>query len=106
MSERRLPRLTEPGMKYYMSDTLKVCHLAKDKYFNIVFNVVTIVVLVIAVTGILYYRYKGMPTDEEKLRKSNNKKTYILGKIQEMQKMRQNNSLDLITNLPISNNNI
>ncbi len=95
------PKLTEPGMKYYMSHALKVCHQSKDKYYNIVFNLGAIIMFIGFISYVLYYRYKGLPTQEEKELKSHNKKKYILGKIQEMQKMRQNNSLDLITNLPI-----
>lgn len=95
------PRLTEPGVKYYMTETLKVCNVSKHKYFNIIFNVTSLVLLIIIISLILYYRYKGLPTQQEKLEQSNKKKAYILGKIQAMQKMKQNNSLDLITNLPI-----
>ncbi len=33
------PRLTEPGVKYYMTETLKICNVSKHKYFNMIFNV-------------------------------------------------------------------
>tara|TARA_B100000780_G_C20839823_1_gene333742 strand:+ start:297 stop:623 length:327 start_codon:yes stop_codon:yes gene_type:complete len=101
LGEHIIPHLTEPGVKYYMTETLKICNVSKHKYFNIIFNVTTFVGLGMVVAGILYYRYKGLPSQEEKRKKSNQKKTYILGKIQAMQKMQQNNSLDLITNLAI-----
>ena len=95
------PRLTEPGVKYYMTETLKVCNVSKHKYFNIIFNVATFILVILIISLTLYYRYKGMPNQQEKIEQSNKKKSYILGKIQAMQKMKQNNSLDLITNLPI-----
>ena len=95
------PRLTEPGVKYYMTETLKICKISKHKYFNIIFNVLMLGGWVLIIGGVLYYRYKGLPSREQKQEKCNQKKKYILGKIQAMQKMQQNNSLDLITNLPI-----
>lgn len=101
LDEYTKPRLTEPGVKYYMAETLKVCNISKHKYFNIIFNISVFLILVLIISITLYYRYKGMPSETEKLEKSNKKKSYILGKIQAMQKMKQNNSLDLITNLPI-----
>ena len=101
LAEEFAPRLTEPGVKYYMAETLKVCNVSKHKYYNILFNVTLLVIIVVIFSLILYYRYKGQQSESDRLDKSNKKKSYILGKIQAMQKMKQNNSLDLITNLPI-----
>jgi Na+-transporting NADH:ubiquinone oxidoreductase subunit NqrC len=100
-SEYINPNLTEPGVKYYMTQTLKVCNISKNKHFNIIFNISTLILIVSIIILTLYYRYKGMPTLQERQQKSEEKKKYILGKIQTMQKIKQNNSLDLITNLPI-----
>ena len=36
------PELTEPGVKYFLSETLKQCHIAKDKFNNLLFNLFTI----------------------------------------------------------------
>ena len=31
------PVLTEPGVKYFLSQTLKQCHIAKDNFHNLIF---------------------------------------------------------------------
>ena len=33
------PILTEPGTKYFLSQTLKQCHIIRNKFHNVVFNV-------------------------------------------------------------------
>ena len=40
----------------------------------------------------------------EKQKREQEKKKYILGQIQKMQRLEKNNSMDLITNLPIWKN--
>jgi hypothetical protein len=53
---------------------------------------------------VLHYKYKGALDYNEKIRRENEKKKYILGQIQKMQRMEKNNSMDLITNIPIWEN--
>ena len=33
------PTLTEPGTKYFLSQTLKQCHVVRDNFHNVVFNI-------------------------------------------------------------------
>ena len=33
------PILTEPGTKYFLSQTLKQCHIIRNKFHNVIFNV-------------------------------------------------------------------
>ena len=33
------PILTEPGVKYFLNETLKQCHSFKEKYNNMMFNI-------------------------------------------------------------------
>ena len=60
---------------------------------------------VIIITATLFYKYKGAINKEEKNKREEIKKKYILEKIQKMQMLRKNDSMDLITNLPIWTNN-
>lgn len=99
------PNLVEPGMKYYIKQTLKNCNNVKNYYFNILFNISVLVLFLIIITGTLYYKYKGVMNKEEKYKREEIKKKYILEKIQKMQMLRKNDSMDLITNLPIWTNN-
>ena len=34
------PILIEPGVKYFLSETLKQCKDFKDKYYNTLFNII------------------------------------------------------------------
>lgn len=98
------PYLTEPGVRYFINETLKQCHITKDKYYNIAFNIITFLLFIIIIGFVLNYKYKGATDYNEKQRKEAEKKKYILGQIQKMQRMEKNNSMDLITNLPIWEN--
>ena len=99
------PNLIEPGMKYYLKQTLKNCNNVKNYYYNIIFNISIFIIFVIIISVTLYYKYKGVMNKEEKHRREEDKKKYILEKIQKMQKLRKNDSMDLITNLPLWANN-
>ena len=98
------PYLTEPGVRYFINETLKQCHITKDKYYNIAFNIIAFLLFIIIIGFILNYKYKGATDYNEKQRKEAEKKKYILGQIQKMQRMEKNNSMDLITKLPIWEN--
>ena len=100
------PYLTEPGVKYFINETLKQCHITKDRYYNIAFNVFALITFLIVIGSILNYKYKGAMDISEKIKRENDKKKYILGQIQKMQTLEKNNSMDLITNLPVWENNI
>ena len=82
------PNLVEPGMRYYIKQTLKNCNNVKNYYNNVIFNITILLVLILLVSGILYYKYKGVINIEEKARREENKK-YILEKIQKMQMLRK-----------------
>ena len=95
------PKLTEPGIKYYLNHILINCRSTKDKYYNIMFNLACLLVFIICVGSLLHYKYKGNNNIVERKQKEEQKKKYILEKIRKMQKMNVNNSMDLITNLPL-----
>ena len=58
-------------------------------------------ILTSVISLILYYKYKGNSDFREKQKKEEKKKLYILEQIKKMQEMNKNNSMDLITNLPL-----
>ena len=33
------PSLTEPGVKYFLNQTLKQCHIVRDNFHNMIFNI-------------------------------------------------------------------
>ena len=95
------PVLIEPGIKYYLSQSLKNCRNIKDYYYNIIFNVSIFVFFILIIMIVLNYKYKGASNSYEKKIKEEKKKRYILEQIKKMQQLQKNNSMDLITNLPL-----
>ena len=56
------PRLIEPGVRYFLSSTLKECRRFKEYYSNIVFNLIMTAIFTILIGGFLLYMYKGKLT--------------------------------------------
>lgn len=94
------PTLTEPGVKYFLSQTLKQCHIVKNNFHNIVINVGLFVSFVLVLGLILLYKYKGKLTPMEKDRKNKEKQQYILSKIKQVQETNKRARQELITGLP------
>ncbi len=96
------PRLIEPGVRYFLSGTLKECRKFKDNNASIFFNVYMTCVLVIVFGGFLLYRYKGKLTPAELEIKQRKKKEYIISKLNQMAYLRktQGNANGMITALP------
>ena len=101
------PSLIEPGVRYFLSGTLKECRKFKDNYINIIFNITMVLLLSLLVGGFLLYRYKGKPTPAELEVKDRKKQEYIISKLQQLaiekkhQQTQQNiNNGSIITGLP------
>jgi hypothetical protein len=94
------PILTEPGVKYFLNETLKQCHIFKEKYHNYLFNIGILVLFLILLGGLLIYKYKGKLTPEEISENELNKKRYILSKIKNYQDTKLRAQQELITGLP------
>jgi len=94
------PILTEPGVKYFLSQTLKQCHIIKDKYKNYIFNLSLFIGFLLVLGCILIYKYKGRLTPHEKNQKNKEKQQYILSKIKILQDSKRKAHQELITGLP------
>ena len=94
------PMLTEPGVKYFLNETLKQCHKFKEKYQNMVINIGLLICFFILLGILLLYKYKGKLTPEEIEQKELNKKQYILSKIRNYQDAKLRTQQELITGLP------
>ena len=100
-----IPILCEPGVKYFVSNTLKECHKFKERHWSFFFNIGASVFLMVAIGGFLYYRYKGRLTHMEIALKNRKKEEYIMSKLQYLSAIRQKKSQDMITNIPSWGNN-
>ena len=94
------PSLTEPGVKYFINTTLKNCREFKNKYNNILLNVVLIGLFILLVCFVLLVKYKGKLTPHEKEIKNVEKQQYILSKIKNYQDSKLHTQQQLITGLP------
>lgn len=94
------PMLTEPGVKYFINETLKQCHQFKEKYHNLNLNIGLLVLFFIILGILLLYKYKGKITPEEIKEKELQKKQYILSKIRNYQDAKTKAQQKLITGLP------
>lgn len=100
MSSYNKPMLTEPGVKYFLNETLKQCHIFKEKHNNLIYNIVLLIGFIVLLGILLLYKYKGKLTQEEIREKDMEKKKYILSKIQNYQDAKIKEQQSLITGLP------
>ena len=94
------PSLIEPGVKYFLNETLKNCRNKKQLSEKININIALLVVFLFIVGSILYYKWKNKPTLEELKQKDNLKKHYILNKIKQITDKKLKDRNETITNLP------
>jgi hypothetical protein len=94
------PSLTEPGVKYFLNQTLKQCHIIKNNFHNTIFNIGLLIGFLIVLGLILLYKYKGKLTPVELERKNKEKQQYVLSKIKIFQEAKRKAHQELITGLP------
>ena len=93
------PKLIEPGVRYFLHNTLKNNHIKNVKYFTSIYNLKLFMIFICILSGFLFYKYKMMPEVLEKKRNKENVRQYLLQKMSnQTTNMEQSNSL--ITNLP------
>jgi len=94
------PELTEPGVKYFLYQTLKQCHIARDQFNNMVFNIGLLIAFLLILGLVLLNKYKGKLTPVEIERKNKEKQQYVLSKIKNFQQAKRIAHQELITSLP------
>jgi hypothetical protein len=94
------PSLTEPGVKYFLHQTLKQCHITKDNFYNLAFNIGLFIAFLLILGCVLFFKYKGKLSPIEINKKNKEKQQYILSKIQNFQEAKRKAHQELITGLP------
>ncbi len=102
------PTLIEPGVKSFFSGVLKGCNQIRSNHYNTIFNVSMFALFIFLLSSILYFKYKGKLTPEEKERKIQQEKQYILTRLNNVsavinmdrQKVGNITNANLITDLP------
>jgi hypothetical protein len=110
------PSLIEPGVKYFLSKSLDNCHKIKDFYYTQTFNFYLGIGFFICLGILLYVKYKGKLTPEEKEAKLRKQQEYILSKLKMVNATHYaqskgipmdcrvnpaGNGMEMLTNLPI-----
>lgn len=94
------PSLTEPGVKYWMKQSLKECRNFKDTNINYFYNIGLTIILVIGVGIFLCCNYKGNITQTEIDEKNRKKQEYIVAKLQQVALFKKHRSSTMLTDLP------
>jgi len=95
------PSLTEFTTKYYIRNSLKDVRRLKDKYITFGVNISLFLLLILLFGGLLYLKYKGKLTPDQKKQKEQEKKLYIFQKLHQISYEKEKASQNLITNLPL-----
>jgi hypothetical protein len=95
------PSLTEFSTKYYIRHSLKEVRRFKDKYITIFVNISLFLIFMAILFGLLYYKYKGKLTPDEKQEKEKQKKLYLFQKLHQISYEKQKENRSLITDLPL-----
>tara|TARA_B100000795_G_scaffold261015_1_gene237414 strand:+ start:4142 stop:4474 length:333 start_codon:yes stop_codon:yes gene_type:complete len=92
--------LIEPGVKYFLHETLKNYNKQKIKNKTKLFNVICFLSFFSILGIFLYYKFKTRPTRKDLEEKERLKKNYILSKIKSLNTKVAKERQELITNLP------
>ena len=65
MNNVTYPRLTEPGVSYFLRETLKQCNINKTSHNVFIFNLSLLIGFIVLITGILVYKHKTKLSVEE-----------------------------------------
>lgn len=100
------PTLVEPGVKYFIKETLKTCSQHKQTYYNYVFNVIMFVCFVLAIGLFLYVKYTNNNNIEKKRLQKQQEEEYMLNLVHTIQTEKRIHDGSKITDLPeITNDN-
>lgn len=94
------PVLVEPGVKYFLDETLKQCGGRKELYYNHIFNILMFVFFSLAIGTFLYVKYNNHNNHDEKVRKKKQEEEYMLNLIHKIQTEKRINDGSKITDLP------
>ena len=95
-----VPSLTEPGVKYWMKQSLKECSNFKDANINYLYNIGLTILFVVGVGVFLMFNYKGNITKAEIAEKNRIKQEYIVSKLQQVALVKKQRSSTMLTDLP------
>ena len=78
--------LVEPGMRYFINQTLIKCKDLKDKNRNLIYNISLFFGFSTVLGLFLFYRHKSKKSKKEEIEKDNKKKMYMWNLMQSRNK--------------------
>tara|TARA_B110000008_G_scaffold269097_1_gene297950 strand:+ start:631 stop:984 length:354 start_codon:yes stop_codon:yes gene_type:complete len=94
------PSLTEPGVKYFLGQTLKKCHSQRTEINYYMVNLSFFGLFVFIITIYLIYKYKTRPTEKDREKAKKLKRDYFITKVRKMQTKKAQALNQTITDLP------
>lgn len=79
-----MEHLTEPGIREYFLDSFQKCKEYKMNYYTKLVNIGLFVIFVCILAGILYMKKKEKMTPQQKAKKNEEDRVYIMSKIRSM----------------------
>jgi hypothetical protein len=93
-------KLTEPGVKYFLKESLIICNKKRIQENNIYFNLVLLILFFTILGVFLYYRSITKEKKNEKKKTKKKKQNYFLEKIKQINDNTKKQLNMTITNLP------
>lgn len=94
------PILTEPGVSYFLKETLKKCKIKKDIEMNNLINLGLFITFITITCSLLYYKFKTRPTEEDREKVKSLKRDYFVNRVRQLESKKTNQLKQSITNLP------
>jgi hypothetical protein len=96
--------LIEPGVKYHLCDSLKICHDKKFVIQSWLYNAIGYFLFFCVLALIMYFSRKRKLTPFEFAEKQRKDQDYIMSKIKQYQTAKRPDNTSAITNLPVLKN--
>ena len=94
------PTLTEPGVKYFLNETLKNCRKHKYEHYNQLLNIILFFIFFGILGIVIYYSYREKKDEETREEKNVKKQQYVLNMVREHNEKQLRKHGDKITDLP------
>lgn len=95
-----MPNLTEPGVKYFMKETLKNCNKHKFEYNNTLLNTSLFLLFVSILAIVIYFSYREKQDVINKEIENEKKQHYVLNMVKNFNNKELQKHGDKITDLP------
>ena len=85
-----MDHLTEPGIRNYFKDSFRQCKEYKLVYYTRLINIILLIAFVSGLGIILYWKKKDKKTPEQRNKKNEEDRLYIVNKIRSLQIEKKN----------------